>query len=387
MSGGGTGGHIYPALAIIEAVRSGVEAHQQGTSSSDLGPEPSAATALEMRPGLARFLWVGSRDGIEAEVVPRAGLPFEVIEAAGIRGRGPVQLLRNAVRLAQGTAQAYRIIGRFRPDVILTTGGYVSVPVAVAGRVARVPVVIYLPDVVPGLAIRALARFAQHVAVSVEESRGYLPSDKVTVTGYPVRRELTSADRVRAREALGLEPAVPVVLIFGGSRGARRINQAVRATLESLLRMAQIVHVSGLLDLNDLERQREGLSSDLKERYHLFRYLHEEMIDALAAADLVVSRAGAATLGEFPAVGVPAVLVPYPYAGAHQAENAAVLADQGGAIVVADDELTGQRLLATVQSLLDEEERLAAMRRSMKQFSRPDAAQAIANLLEEAATR
>jgi UDP-N-acetylglucosamine--N-acetylmuramyl-(pentapeptide) pyrophosphoryl-undecaprenol N-acetylglucosamine transferase len=357
--------------------------HQQGTSSSNLDPGTSAAAQPRMPD---RFLWVGSRHGIEAEVVPRAGLAFEAIDAAGIRGRGPLQAVHNLLRLAWGVSQAYRIIGRFQPNAILTTGGYVSAPVAVAGRLAHVPLVIYLPDVVPGLAIRVLARFAQVVAVSVEQSRAYLPSAKVQVTGYPVRRDLLTAVRERARERLGLASEEPVVLVFGGSRGARRINQAVSAALDSLLALARIVHVSGRLDIDELTRQRESLPPNLKERYHLFEYLHDEMIDALAAADLAVSRAGAATLGEFPARSLPAVLVPYPYAGAHQAENAAVLADRGAAVVVRDEDLTGERLLDTVQGLLADKERLAAMRRSMEQFARPDAAQSIAALVQAAAT-
>jgi len=318
-------------------------------------------------------------------VVPRAGIPFEAIDVAGLRGMAALQLARNLILLIRGIQQAYRITRRFQPDVIFVTGGYVSAPVVLAGRARRVPIVIYLPDIVPGLAIRSLARLATRLAVSFEESCQYLPQDKVVVTGYPVRRELFTANQAAARKNLGLDPALKTLLIFGGSRGARRINRAVADALEEVLRLGQVVHVSGRLDIADMERRREGLPAALRSRYHLFAYLHAEMIDALAAADLVVSRAGAATLGEFPAAGVPAVLVPYPYAGAHQANNAAVLAEAGGAIVVPDAELTGERLVATVHRLVTDEARLADMRASMSRLARPDAARQIAGLLWEEA--
>jgi len=312
----------------------------------------------------------------------RAGLPFEGIEAAGVRGMGPRRLARNLLRLARGFFQTRRIIRRFRPDVILVTGGYVSVPVTLAGRLARVPIVIILPDVVPGLAIRFLARLADRVTVSFEGARQYLPAEKVVVTGYPVRAALYTADRDAARRRLGLNPALKTLLVFGGSSGARRINQAVAAVLEGLLDLAQVVHISGRLDFERLQTRRAVLPGTLKTRYYLHTYLHDEMPDALAAADLAVSRAGAATLGEFPAVGLPAVLVPYPYAGAHQHENAAILAEAGAAVVIPDAELTGERLLAVVQELFDDAERLAQMRANARRLAQPEAAWRVAENLQ-----
>ncbi len=359
----------------------GVETQQQGTSPTRLDPSPFCPS-----PGSGHhieLLWVGSRAGIEAEVVPRAGIPFETIDVAGLRGMAALQFARNLVLLGRGTRQAYGIIGRFQPDVIFVTGGYVSAPVVIAGRARRVPVVIYLPDIVPGLAIRSLAQLATRLAVSFEQSRRYLPREKVVVTGYPVRPELFGRERGAAQKNLGLNLDLKTVLIFGGSRGARRINRAVAAVLPALLELGQVIHVSGRLDIAEMERRRQALPAALKSRYHLFAYLHEQMVDALVAADLVVSRAGAATLGEFPAAGVPAVLVPYPYAGAHQAENAAVLAQAGGAIVVPDAELTGEKLLGIVSELLSDEVRLATMRANMSRLARPDAARRIAELIVE----
>ena len=377
LSGGGTGGHVYPALAVLDALarpRSEVRGPRSGCGTSDLGLR-SSDTGL-------RALWVGGRRGIEAELVTRAGLPFEGIEAAGVRGMAPRGLASNLLRLARGFLQARRIVQRFRPDVILVTGGYVSVPVALAGRLAGVPILILLPDVVPGLAIRFLARLADRVAASFEAARRYLPADKVVVTGYPVRAALYTADRDVARQRLGLGSKRKTVLIFGGSSGARRINEATAAVLEELLDLAQVVHISGRLDFEALQERRAALPSTLKNRYRLHAYLHDEMLDALVAADLAVSRAGAATLGEFPAVGLPAVLVPYPYAGAHQRENAAILAEAGAAVVIPDAELTGERLLATVQELFNDAERLAQMRANARRLAQPEAAWRVAENLQ-----
>lgn len=361
----------------------GFETQQQGISLTDLEPNvsaPSVSHRRETGPHL-ELLWVGSRDGIEADVVPRAGIPFEDIDAAGLRGKALRQRVRNLMLLVRGTLQAYRIIGRFQPDVIFVTGGYISAPVVLAGRARRVPIVIYLPDIVPGLAIRSLAQLATRLAISFEASCQYLPRDKTVVTGYPVRSRLYTADQAEAGRTLDLDPNRKTVLIFGGSRGARCINQAVAGALEELLDLAQLIHVSGRLDIADMVQRRQALPGTLRNQYHLFAYLHEEMIDALVAADLVVSRAGAATLGELPAASVAAVLVPYPYAGAHQAENAAVLAEAGGAIIVSDAELTAERLLETVRELLIDEARLMTMQANMRRLARPDAAQRIAGLL------
>ena len=196
---------------------------------------------------------------------------------------------------------------------------------------------IYLPDIEPGLAIKFLARFARRVAVTTTEARQFFKPGLTVVTGYPVRAELFPAPatagespKVAARRRLNLQDDLPVLLVFGGSRGARSINQAVAAQLEDFLAVSQLVHVTGSLDETWVHARREALPARLQARYHVSVYLHEDMTAALLAADLVISRAGASVLGEFPAVGLPAILVPYPYAGAHQALNADYLALAAG---------------------------------------------------------
>ena len=308
------------------------------------------------------------------------------METGQIRGRAPWVVARNLARMARGARRCAEIVREFNPDVAFVTGGYVAAPVAWAAARAqpRVPLLIYLPDLTPGQSIRLTSRLAAKVAVSFPEVARYFPG-KAVVTGYPVRSELLAAERGAARAALGLAGDVPVLLVFGGSRGARTINHALIAALPQLLPICQVVHISGQLDWPWVEEQRGALRDPIiAARYHPYPYLHDEMVQALAAADLVITRAGASVLGEFPAVGLPSILVPYPYAGQHQDANAAYLADRGAAQVVADRDLTGS-LAPMVLDLLHAPERLAAMAAAARALGRPDAAQNIAHELRQLA--
>ena len=300
-----------------------------------------------------------------------------------IRGRAPWVVVRNLARMGRGGAQCAGLLREFRPDVVFVTGGYVAAPVAWAAWRQRIPVLIYLPDLTPGLAIRVVSRLATRVAVSFPEVTSYFPG-KAVVTGYPVRPELLTTDRAGARAALRLSETRSTVLVFGGSRGARSINRALVAGLPTLLRHCQIVHVSGRLDWEWVSRAAAELPETLQGWYHPYPYLYEEMLQALAAADLVVARAGASVLGEFPAVGLPSILAPYPFAGQHQAANAAYLADRGAAVVVADSDLPS-RLSSMIVELLGAPARLAEMRQAARALARPDAASNIARALRELA--
>jgi UDP-N-acetylglucosamine--N-acetylmuramyl-(pentapeptide) pyrophosphoryl-undecaprenol N-acetylglucosamine transferase len=361
-SGGGTGGHVYPALTVIETLL-----------------KPRAA---ERRlPALAAddVLWIGSRGGMEEELVRRAELEFTGVAAGGLRGKGPIVTARNAIQIASSVGRARSILARFKPDAVLVTGGYACVSVALAAWLLRIPILVYLPDIVPGLAIRFLSRFATRIAVTSEESYHYFPRDKVSVTGYPVRPDLFDLDRAQAIQKLGLDPGEKTVLVFGGSRGARSINRALVAGLEELLSHCQIIHISGRLDTDWVAGAAKRLPETLQTRYHHFTYLHDMPL-ALVAADLAVARAGAATLGEFPAASLPSVLVPYPYSGQHQEPNADYMAQNGAAQVLADADLD-KKLVPTILGLLDDEEALAAMRESAGAMARMDAAEAIGEQL------
>jgi UDP-N-acetylglucosamine--N-acetylmuramyl-(pentapeptide) pyrophosphoryl-undecaprenol N-acetylglucosamine transferase len=350
---------VYPGLAVIEALSA------RGTGSC----EPAA-----------RIVYVGSEGGVERELARRAGIRFYAVPSGGLHGMGPLRAALNASRLIQGWERAYRLGRRERPSVAFVTGGYASVPVAMAAWSLRVPVLLYLPDIEPGLAVRFIARFANRIAVTVEDSARHFPTEKVVVTGYPVRRGLVETDAETARDILGLETEGPVVLVLGGSRGCQSINRAMDSILEGLLEIAEIVHVTGTMDWQWVAGRRTRLSAGKRPLYHAYPYLHAEMGPALAAADLVVSRAGASTLGELPAFGLPAVLVPYPYAWRYQRVNADWLVQRGAAARLEDDRL-GDDLLPTIRALLQNRPALSEMAERMASLARPDASARLAATL------
>jgi len=360
ISGGGTGGHVYPVLAVVEALQSQVTG--------------------------CRFLYVGSRGGVEEEIAGRAGLPFAAISTGGLRGLAPWTVVGHLFKMMAGFVQSLGIVRDFSPDVVLVTGGYVCAPVAIAAWLRRVPLLVLLPDLEPGLAVRALGRLAKRVSVSFPEVAGHFARSKVVTAGYPVRAEFFAADRAEARKAFGLAEGLKTVTIFGGSRGAHSINLALSQCLERLLEVCQVIHICGPLDAEWVMENMALLPEQLRNRYRAYSYLHEEMPGALAAADLAVARAGAATLGEFPALGLPSILVPYPYAGQHQELNADYLASRGAAAKIADADL-GEKLLPTILELLSNEEALVGMSGRARALARPDAAQRIAQELRQIGIR
>jgi UDP-N-acetylglucosamine--N-acetylmuramyl-(pentapeptide) pyrophosphoryl-undecaprenol N-acetylglucosamine transferase len=362
VAGGGTGGHVYPGLTVVESMQ---QPRGEGLS----------------QPALAQddVLWIGSRGGMEEGLVKHAGLEFVGLPAGGLRGKAALPALRNAVQIARSVGRARHILTEFEADIVLATGGYASVSVALAARRERLPVVIYLPDIVPGLAIRFLSRFATRVAVTNEKSYPFFRRDKVVVTGYPVRPEIYHLDRAEALAALELDPAEKTLLVMGGSRGARSINRAIVGGLRQLLPHCQIVHVSGRLDADWVAGAGKSLPPELQQRYHHHAYLHD-FAQAVVAADLAVARAGAATLGEFPAAGLASILVPYPYSGQHQLPNAEHMAESGAAQIVMDAALE-EELVPAVLALLEDQEMLDSMGRAARSLDRTDAAQAIAEQL------
>jgi len=297
-----------------------------------------------------------------------------------MHGLGPRLAVQNLIKLIRGWAATYRLGWRERPVALFVTGGYASVPVALACWMLRVPIMVYLPDIEPGLAVRLIARMATRVAVTVPDARAHFPARKVVVTGYPVRAEFHDLDRAEARSSLGLTADEPVVLFMGGSRGAHSINQALSAALEPALALAQVLHVSGEADWPWVAKRRAGLPSALRARYHAYPYLHERMAVALASADLAVCRAGASTLGELPFFGLPAVLVPYPHAWRYQRVNADWLARRGAAVRL-DDGRLGDELLPTLRRLIGDQKVLTDMAERMRALARPNAAARLASEL------
>ncbi len=353
LAGGGTGGHIYPALAVAESLRRAGTDHE--------------------------LLYVGVSGRMDGRIVGRSGIPFEPVAAGQLRVRSPLTMLRGVWQLARGTLQAWRLLGRFGPDAVFATGGYASVPVGIAARLRGKSFLLYLPDVNPGWAVRLLSRLAHRIVTTTERSLEELPRDKSSVVGYPVRAAFWSAERATARERLGLPADEKVLLVGGASQGARRINIAVRDQLDALLEQCHILHLTGTSDEAELRERREALPEDIRQRYHVSGYM-DEMPDAMIAADLAVLRSGASVLGELPAAGLAAVLVPGVYEGGYnQRTNARYMEEQGAALVLENEELG--RLADVVRDLLSDDAKRQAMAEAARKMARPDAADKIAQML------
>lgn len=358
LSGGGTAGHVYPCLAVAAALRQRLAQHD----------EPLA------------LLYLGVRGRVDEQVLTGEGIDFRAVSAGALRVRSPLRFAKGLGDLALGTIQARGHLRRFHPQAVFATGGYASAPVAVAARSLKRPLLVYLPDVRPGWAVRMMARLATRVAATTEESLPYLPRGKTAVSGYPARPDFLQAAKDEGRRRLELDPAAKTLLVSGGSLGAHVINQVVADNLPALLGLCQIVHLSGTADFGGLKRRGDLQPEAARRRYHLYAYL-PDMPWAMAAADLALMRAGASTLGELPLAGLPAVLVPGAFSD--QAANAAYLADRGAAVVLPESRLAEAAPL--IKRLLQDEQRLSAMSQAMRSLAQPDAADRIAGMLMEIA--
>mgnify|MGYP002395703840 FL=1 len=343
-------------------------------------PAVTVLEALEL--DREQVLWVGSRGGMEEALVTRREIPYSSIPAAGLHGVGWRKLPGNLWQLFKGFLASVRILRDFDPDVLLFTGGYVAFPMAVAALPRES--LLFVPDIEPGLALEALARFADRIALTTETSRAYFPNEKkLIVTGYPVRPGLKSWTREKALDYFGFQPDLPTLAVAGGSKGARSINFALMDALPDLLDEMQVIHLTGHLDWEAVEANAQELSPEKASRYQAFPYLHE--IGAVfAAADLIISRAGASTLGEYPLFGLPAILVPYPHAWRYQKINANYLAERGAAVILRDEDLQAQ-LYNRIHELISDREKLSKMSQAMAFLASPEAAERIAQLIRELA--
>jgi UDP-N-acetylglucosamine--N-acetylmuramyl-(pentapeptide) pyrophosphoryl-undecaprenol N-acetylglucosamine transferase len=346
ISGGGTGGHLYPGLAVAEQFRQ----HQH------------------------ELLYLGSARGLEAEVVPREGLPFLSVPSKGIAG-SPLQKLMALVSLGLGSLKAILRLSSWKPDLVVGTGGFVCVPAVVAAKVLGVPVVLLEQNAVPGRATHLLSRFAQAVCLSFEETASFFPGRRTIWTGNPLRGNIVLSDKAEARKKLGLDPSRPTLLIAGASQGAASINDAVVNALPAWKDQAwNIIHLTGRNHLARVLARVEGwVESKPTLAYQAYGF-RKDVETLYSAADLVVSRAGATTIAEMTCLGLPAILVPYPYAGGHQKENAKVVVGCGGARHIPDEEV-GEKLRVEVESLLTNGKLLADMSENSRLASQPQAAQ------------
>lgn len=354
VSGGGTGGHIYPALAVARAVR-------------------------DARPDV-ELDYVGGVRGFERRLVAghamRDELDYHQLVVRSLRSAGlSVHTVLDPARLAVSAPQAWWLLGRLRPAALFTTGGYLALPLILAARARGIPSLVWEGNVLPGRATRAVGRFATRVAVSFPPTLAAFPRNSF-VSGTPIRA-FAGIDRDAARRSFGVANDERLLLVFGGSQAVTRLNAALVEALPQLLADWRVLHLAGEAGMGDATAARQRLPEHLRARYMAEPFLSDRMADALVAADLVVGRAGSSTCAELTAVGVASILVPYPYAGAHQRYNASFLADAGAARLVDDADLDGQRLLREARELRDDEVR-ARMAVAARGMGRPDAAGALA---------
>jgi UDP-N-acetylglucosamine--N-acetylmuramyl-(pentapeptide) pyrophosphoryl-undecaprenol N-acetylglucosamine transferase len=330
--------------------------------------------------------FVGTPDGLEARLVPEAGVAFFALPARGFDRARPLSLLTAVFVLAASTVRAWRLIGRWRPDAVVGFGGYVSLPVGFAAVARGIPIVLHEQNSVPGMANKALSRWARAVAVTYADSkRRFRHPERVELTGNPVREGVLAADRASARTALGLPDDALMLLVFGGSRGARHLNQATIDLYSRLLEVPRlhVVHAAGSLDIQGAGERlaaAEASSADTVGEYRLVGYL-DEMAFALAAADVVVARAGATSIAEITALGRASVLVPYPFAtDDHQTLNARAVEAAGACIMVSDTELDGPVFASAVMRLLEDPAERARMADASASLGRRDAGRRVADL-------
>ncbi|MFF1897194.1 glycosyltransferase [Streptomyces sp. NPDC058206] len=376
VTGGGTGGHTYPALTAIRALR---------------GRLAAEGRTLDV-------LWIGTADGLEARVAPAEGIAFTTVATGKIRrSSNPLKMVspanvRDMARVPLGVAQARKIIADFRPDVVLATGGYVAVPAGLAARMCRRPLVLHEQTVRLGLANRKLASSATWMAVSSESSLPLLPESvrgAAVVTGNPIRPEVLAGHADKAVAVLGLhgfDRRLPTVYVTGGAQGSQQINDVVRDSLPWLLSNANVIHQCGPTNVGALQQLATVMPSESAGRYYLTGFVGPELPDVLALADVVVSRSGAGTLAELTALGKPAVFIPLASsAGGEQAHNARHL-EEAGAAVALFGEVTGASLRDALGPLLTDPHRRVAMAERARAHGRPDAADRLVDVILSAAS-
>ncbi|MEK5270371.1 undecaprenyldiphospho-muramoylpentapeptide beta-N-acetylglucosaminyltransferase [Aeribacillus sp. FSL K6-8394] len=358
VSGGGTGGHIYPALAFIKEVKK-YDPH-------------------------ANFLYIGTENGLEKEIVAREGIPFKAIKISGFKRKLSFDNVKTVYRFFNSFAICKKLLKEFQADVVIGTGGYVSGPVVYAASRLGIPTIIHEQNSVPGLTNKFLAKYVDKVAISFESSKKFFPEEKVVLTGNPRAQEVIGGDRAKGKSSLNLTENVKSVLIFGGSRGARPINESVLSILDELSKKPyQIVYVTGEVHYKQIMEQI-GDSGRLKNII-IKPFIHQ-MPDVLAAVDLIVSRAGATTLAEITALGLPSILIPSPYVTAnHQEANARTLSERNAAVLLLEQNLTGHRLLTLIDQILLNPETLKSMSEASFELGVRDAAKRLYQVMNELA--
>ncbi|MCM3759351.1 undecaprenyldiphospho-muramoylpentapeptide beta-N-acetylglucosaminyltransferase [Alkalihalobacillus oceani] len=355
VSGGGTGGHIYPALSLINEIK------KQDRD--------------------AEILYIGTEKGLESEIIPRENIPFQTIHITGFKRKVSFDNVKTIMRFLKGTTQVKKMLKAFKPDVVIGTGGYVCGPVVYAAAKMGIPAVIHEQNSVPGLTNKFLSRYVDRVAICFEEAGQFFPKEKVIFTGNPRASEVQNVNRSAGQQSLGLDPLKKTVLIVGGSRGARPINDAFLSVIESFSQKPyQVVYVTGSVHFDAVGEAVKGKQPD---NVVIKPFIHN-MPDVLAAVDLIVARAGATTLAEVTALGLPSILIPSPYVtNNHQEKNARSLAENEAALVRKEQELSGTTLLEDIDRILTDETKWNSMHAAAKELGVPDAARRLYDVLSE----
>ena len=355
VSGGGTGGHIYPALTLIDAVKKKM---------------PNA-----------EFLYVGTKQGLESDIVPKAGINFTALSLeGGFERHFTLENIKRAADAILSVKRASKIVTEFQPNVVVGTGGYVCGPVLLAAALMKIPTLIQEQNAVAGITNKILSKFVNKIAVGTEPALKNFPADKTVYTGNPIRSEVLTAFREDGLKEFNFTDEKPVVLVSGGSRGARAINNAMIDVLKSAAQKnsAQFLHVTGKGEFDSVTKKLLDLDAP---NIRIVPYLYN-MPTAMAMADLAIFRAGATGLAELTARGVPAILIPYPYAAEnHQEFNARSLVEAGAAKMILNKDLTAEILSATLEELLASPEKLKSMAKASLSLGKPNAADEIADII------
>ncbi|GEL07298.1 undecaprenyldiphospho-muramoylpentapeptide beta-N-acetylglucosaminyltransferase [Salisediminibacterium halotolerans] len=357
VTGGGTGGHIYPALALIRHLK---KHHDE----------------LEC-------LYIGTGTGLESTLVPREGIPFETVEISGFKRKISFENVQTVMKFIRGVKKSKQLIRSFNPDVVIGTGGYVSGPVVYAAAKLKIPTVVHEQNSVPGLTNKFLAKFVSSVAVTFPGSADYFPKDKTVLTGNPRATEMVETKKLNENSKLtelGLDPERKTVLIVGGSRGAKPINDAVIGAAQSLKdKSYQCLYVTG--DVHFDHVQTELAQHGRTERITAVPYLHD-MPAVLREVDFLVARAGATTLSEITALGLPSLLVPSPHVtNNHQEKNARYLEENEASAVLLEQEITADRFTEELDRIILDDEKLKRMKEGAASIGQPNAAYEIENLI------
>jgi UDP-N-acetylglucosamine--N-acetylmuramyl-(pentapeptide) pyrophosphoryl-undecaprenol N-acetylglucosamine transferase len=359
VTGGGTGGHIIPTLAVIDKLK-------------------------EIEP-TCDILYVGSRSGMEADIVPGKKIPFKGIYCGKLRRYFSFENVSDLFKVLIGIFQSIIIVRNYRPDVIFAKGGYVTVPVGLAGGLSGIPLVVHESDTILGLSNKLLFRYIKKLSLGFPpESYPEHIRNKGEFTGSPINPEIfnNKISRDDAVKHFNLDPSIPVLLVTGGSQGARALNNNVSSVLSELLKVCQIIHLSGKLDYESLKGNMNSLSENLQSRYRLFDFLSKDMPIALISSDLVITRGGANTISELTVLKKPSIIIPLPNsANEHQLKNSKIISQGGGAILLEQSNLTPHVLLKTVTDLFADKERLKLMAEKAFSMAKPDAALLVAKTI------